>query len=176
MVSLSVLFGMYVILFALIGGLRGWTKEILVSAGVILALFILTVIENFIPIISKSLTPESSFWVRMGILGAMTFFGYQTPNIPRIINSGKFMRDKFEDVLLGIFLGGINGYLIFGSAWHFLIEAGYPFEWITAPDEVTLAGQKAHELIRILPPQWLEPPMLYIAVALIFVFILVVFI
>ena len=176
MISLSVLFWMYVVLFAIIGAMRGWAKEILVSAGGIVALFLVTIMENFIPFIRDSLTPQNSFWVRMAVLALMTFFGYQTPNFRRLVDSGKFVRDRFEDVLLGIFIGGINGYLIFGTAWFYLNEANYPFDWIIAPDQLTEIGQDMAELIKILPPQWLTPPLLYIAVALAFVFILVVFI
>lgn len=176
MISLQVLFWMYVVLFALIGAMRGWAKEILVSAGVVVALFVVTVIENYIPIISESLTPQSTFWVRIGVLGILTFFGYQGPNLRRLIESGRFVRDRFEDILLGGFLGAVNGYLIFGSAWFFLHEAGYPFDWISAPDPITEAGQKAMQIIKFLPPQWLEGPIIYIAVAIAFVFILVVFI
>jgi hypothetical protein len=167
---------MYVVLFALIGGIRGWAKEVMVSAGVIVAIFLVTIMENFIPFIKNSLTPESSFWVRIGVLAVMTFFGYQGPNIRRMIDSGRFVRDRFEDVLLGIFLGAVNGYLIFGTAWFYLMEAGYPFDWISAPDELTQAGHNVMALIKILPPQWLTAPAIYIAVALVFVFILVVFI
>lgn len=176
MISLSVLFWMYVIMFALIGAMRGWAKEILVTSGVILALFLVTVLETFIPFFRNNLTAESSFWVRMVILILMVFFGYQGPKIPRMIESRKFVRERFEDVLLGCFLGGVNGYLIFGTAWYFLMEAGYPFAWISPPDTLTEAGQNALGLIEILPPQWLQPPLIYIAVALAFVFILVVFI
>lgn len=176
MISLSVLFWMYVILFALIGAMRGWAKEILVTSGVIVALFLVTIMENFIPFVRDSLTPESSFWVRMAVLALMTFFGYQGPNLRRMIESGKFVRDRFEDVLLGIFLGAVNGYMIFGTAWYYLREAGYPFNWIIAPDPVTEVGQNMMGLIEILPPQWLQAPAIYIAVAVAFVFILVVFI
>lgn len=176
MISLSVLFWMYVVLFALIGAMRGWAKEILVTSGVIVALFLVTIMENFIPFIRDSLTPQSSFWVRMIVLAVMTFFGYQGPNLPRMIESGKFVRDRFEDVLLGIFLGAVNGYMIFGTAWYYLKEAGYPFDWITAPDLLTEAGQNMQSLIEILPPEWLQAPVIYIAVAIAFMFILVVFI
>lgn len=176
MISIDVLFWMYVVLFAIIGGMRGWTKEVLVTAGATMALFVVTIIENFIPFIRDSLTPESDFWVRIGVLAAMTFFGYQSPNFPRILESGRFVRDRFEDVLLGIFLGAINGYLIFGTAWYYLMAAGYPFDWISAPGELTQAGQNMTSLIKILPPQWLTAPTIYVAVAIVFVFILVVFI
>ena len=176
MISLSVLFWMYVILFAIIGAMRGWMKEILVTSGVIVALFLVTIMESFVPFIRDSLTAQSSFWVRMSVLAVMTFFGYQGPNIPRLVESGKFMRDKFEDVLLGIFLGAVNGYMIFGTAWYYLREADYPFDWIMAPSEFSEAGQNVMGIIEILPPQWLQAPVIYIAVAVAFVFILAVFI
>jgi len=176
MISLSVLFWMFVILFALIGAMRGWAKEILVTSGVVVAIFVITILESFIPFIRDSLTPDSQFWVRIAVLCVMTFFGYQGPNIPRLVESGKFVRDRFQDVLLGIFLGAVNGYMIFGTAWYYLAEAGYPFDWISAPDEITEAGLKALGLIEILPPQWLVTPLIYIAIAVAFVFILVVFI
>ncbi|MEA3326230.1 MAG: hypothetical protein U9R53_02845 [Chloroflexota bacterium] len=176
MISLSVLFWMYVVLFAMIGAMRGWAKEILVTAGVILAIFVVTVIEKLIPFTRDALTPGTSFTVRISVLALLTFFGYQGPNLPRVIESGKFVRDRFQDVLLGVFLGAINGYMIFGTAWFYLIEADYPFDWITAPDSLTEAGKNAIQLVKLLPPQWLCPPAIYIAVALAFVFILVVFI
>lgn len=176
MISLSVLFWMYVILFALIGAMRGWAKEILVTAGVIVSIFVITIIEKFIPFTRDALEADTAFTVRIAVLALLTFFGYQGPNLPRVVDSGKFVRDRFQDVLLGVFIGAINGYMIFGTAWYYLIEAGYPFEWITAPDPLTEAGKNALELIKLLPPQWLTTPAIYIAVALAFVFILVVFI
>lgn len=176
MISLSVLFWIFVILFALIGAMRGWAKEILVTSGVIVAIFVITILESFIPFIRDNMTPISAFWTRIGILAGLTFFGYQGPNIPRLVESGKFIRDRFQDILLGAFLGAVNGYMIFGTAWYYLNQVEYPFAWITAPDQVTEAGQKALALLKLLPPAWLHSPVIYIAVAVSFVFILVVFI
>jgi hypothetical protein len=176
MISLSVLFWMFVIMFALIGAMRGWAKEILVTSGVIVAIFLVTILETYMPILRNDLTSESTFWVRIVILIIMVFFGYQSPKFPRNIDNRKFVRDRFEDLLLGCFLGGVNGFMIFGTAWYYLMEAGYPFDWISAPDLLTEAGQSAVGLLEILPPVWLQAPLIYIAVALAFVFILVVFI
>ena len=176
MISLSVLFWMYVIMFAMIGAMRGWAKEILVTSGAVLALFLINVMETYIPLVRDNLTVESSFWVRITVLILMTFFAYQGPRLPRLLDSQKFVRDRFEDILLGGFIGGVNGYMIFGTAWYFLMIANYPFAWISPPDAVTEAGQNALGLIEILPPQWLQPPLIYIAVAVSFVFVLVVFI
>ncbi len=176
MVSLIVLFWIFVILFALIGAMRGWAKEILVTSGVIVAIFVINIMESFIPFIRETLTPDSRFWFRTSVLAILTFFGYQGPNFPRLMTSGKFVRDRFQDALLGTFLGAINGYMVFGTAWYYLSEAGYPFDWISAPDQFTEAGQKALDMIKNLPPQWLQTPVIYIAVAIAFVFILVAFI
>ncbi len=176
MITLNILFWMYVILFAFIGAIRGWAREILVLAGVIVAIFVVNILETFVPFIRDALNPEASFWVRFSVLIILTFFGYQGPNLTRLAQSGKFVRDKLQDILLGIFLGAVNGYMFFGTAWYYLHQANYFFEWITPPDQISDAGQKALRLLEILPPQWLEEPVIYIAVALAFIFILVVFI
>ena len=44
MINLSVLFWI-AIMFALIGAMRGWAKEVLVTSGVIVALFLVTILE-----------------------------------------------------------------------------------------------------------------------------------
>ncbi len=59
MVSLIVVFWMYVILFAIIGAMRGWARELLVAFSVILALFIISVLENFVPFIRNILASNA---------------------------------------------------------------------------------------------------------------------
>lgn len=179
MVSLNVVFWLLVILFALIGGVRGWAREILVTFGVILSMFILTVLERFVPFIRDTLpltSPMSLFWLRSIIVLVLVFFGYQTPNLPRIAASGRFVRERLQDVLLGFFIGGVNGFLIWGTIWFYLNDAGYPFDIVSAPDPSTALGQAALRLMPFLPPQWLGSPAVYFAVAIAFVFVMVVFI
>ncbi len=79
-------------------------------------------------------------------------------------------------MLLGIFLGGVNGYLIFGTLWFFMHDANYPFAYITPPSPLDALGEAALKLIPMLPPAWLASPVIYFAVAIAFVFVLVVFI
>ncbi len=176
MVSLIFLFWMYVILFAVIGGMRGWAKEILVTFSVILALFIITVIERFVPFVRDAIAGIAQFWLRVAILLALVFFGYQGPNIPRLAGTNRFVRERFQDILLGVFLGAVNGFFIFGSFWYFLDQAKYPIALIAAPDPATSLGQAALTMIKYLAPAWLGAPAIYFAVALAFVFVLVVFI
>jgi hypothetical protein len=139
-------------------------------------LFILSVLERFIPFVRDTLTGESRFWLRSALVIGLIFFGYQTPNIPRLAQSNRFIREHFQDTLLGLFLGGVNGYLIVGSIWYFLHDAGYPFPYITAPSALDAMGQSALKLIAIMPPILMGTPFIYFATAIAFVFVLVVFI
>lgn len=176
MVSLTFVFWMFVVIFAVIGAMRGWAKELLVTFAVILALFILAVLEKYVGFFQKSLTGEVLFWFRIIMMGILVFFGYQGPNIPKLQGPGRFARDKLQDALLGVFLGAINGYMIFGSAWSFLAEAKYPLALITAPDPYSPIGQAAIQLLTMMVPHWLVIPYVYFAIALAFAFVLVVFI
>lgn len=176
MLSLTFMFWMFIVLFALIGAMRGWARELLVSFAVILGLFILSVLERFVPFIRDTLTGESRFWFRAGVIAALVFFGYQTPNIPRLAQTNRFIREHFQDTLLGLFLGGLNGYLVVGSIWFFLHDAGYPFQYITAPSAMDPLGEAALKLVPILAPNIMGSPVIYFATAIAFVFVLVVFI
>jgi hypothetical protein len=180
MVGLNVVFWILVILFALIGMTRGWAKELLVTFSVILALFIIAVLVQFAPFFqvpAGELMNTTQFWLRIGILIGLVLFGYQSPNIPKLAGSGRFARDRLQDSLLGFVLGGINGYLVWGTVWFFLNNAGYPFPAIFSevpPGSETEAA--IAQLLRILPPNWLGVPIIYFAVAVAFAFVLVVFI
>ena len=55
MISIIYVFWMYVCLFAVIGWMRGWAKELLVVFSVILALALTHVIRKYIPIASRVL-------------------------------------------------------------------------------------------------------------------------
>lgn len=177
MVTLIFVFWMYIVLFSIIGTMRGWAKELLVSFSVILALTFITLLQNYIPFVRDVLPKDSTnlFWTRTIILLTLVFFGYQTPNLPRF--AGKFTRERLQDSLLGIFLGGINGYLIAGSLWYFMYEAKYPFPMITDPINTGIPHiiDAANKIIAILPPSILTVPAIYFAIVLAFVFVLVVF-
>jgi uncharacterized membrane protein required for colicin V production len=180
MVSLDVLFWLFILLFGIIGLMRGWAKEMMVTFSVILALFIVTVLETYVPFVTKLTMdaqtpggdPLTVFWLRVSILVALAFFGYQTPNIPKLAGTGRFARDRLQDALLGMFLGGVNGYLVWGTLWYFLDHAGYPFPGIISPD----LTESAQALLGFLPPNWLlGVPTIFFAVAIAFAFVLVVF-
>ncbi len=177
MVSLSFLFFFLVFFFAIIGAMRGWAKELLVTFSVVLSIFLITVLTRYVPVVYNSFAQpgtKSQFWLSTIILVVLVFFGYQTPNLPRIGGS-RFVRERLQDTLLGLFLGAVNGYLIVGTLWFFLEQSNYPFEYITPPQVGTAMGDAAIRLLPWLAPRWLSVPTIYFAVALSFLFVIVVF-
>ncbi|MEJ5313662.1 CvpA family protein [Anaerolinea thermophila] len=177
MVSLNALFWLFVILFAIIGAMRGWAKELLVTFSAILAFFIVTVLETYVPFVKDTLknNPDTLFWLRITVLTLAVFFGYQSPNIQKFAAGGRFAREKLQDYLLGFLLGAINAYLFVGTIWWYLHQANYPGEFIVPPDPNTPLGLAALDLLEQMPPVWLKPPGLFFAVALAFAFVLIVF-
>jgi hypothetical protein len=179
MVSLTLIFWIFVVMFAIIGSMRGWAKEVLVIFSVILALAFISILENFVPYIKNVLAGSGvvKYWVRTVIVLLMAFFGYQSPRIGQI---GKVVtrKDQIQEVLLGAILGAVSGYMIFGSLWSFMDQAGYPFSpIISKPVLSTPLGPAGMHLVNLLPPLWLgKMPNIIIAVVLAFIFVIVVFV
>ena len=170
--TLTFAFWLLVVIFAIIGGLRGWAKELLVTFSVILSLFFLEVLGRYAPPLRDFFAkPNGSteFWMRAMVVFLLAFFGYQTPNITKLAGN-RFARERLADSLLGFFLGALNGFLIIGTLWYFMKDSGYPFsKYITAP-------QPEPALMAYLAPRWLGIPSIYFAIAVAFLFVLVVFI
>ncbi|MEP6894504.1 MAG: CvpA family protein [Chloroflexota bacterium] len=176
MISIIYVFWMYVFVFAVIGWMRGWAKELLVAFSVILALALTHVIHKYIPIAAS--LPESDislFWVRTIILLVLVYFGYQTVvSIPHLAAKGR--TEKLQDTLFGAFLGGLNGYLVAGSVLYYLYMADNSFQSIVIqPTDPALQAQ-INQMMLYMPPQLLGEPGIYFAIILAFVFVLVVYI
>jgi len=175
MISLIFTFWMMTVFFGLIGMIRGWAKELLVSFSVILSLALQRLLERYVPVVNT--LPQDGvplFWIRLIILLILVFFGYQTVALPRF--ASKANREKLQDSLLGFVLGALNGFLVIGSMWFYLDQARYPFDVVSAPLAGTPAGDAALGLIPLLAPRLLGEPTIYFAVMLCFIFVLVVFI
>ena len=176
MMSIVYLFWLFVIIFAIIGGMRGWAKELLVSFSVILALALNHVIRRYIPIAqSLSETDASLFWVRTIILLVLVYFGYQTVvSIPHL--ASRAARERLQDTLFGVIMGALNGYLIVGTILFYMHVADYPFENIVSKPTDPALLQTVNQMMLYMPPQLLGEPGIYFAIILAFVFVLVVYI
>lgn len=176
MMSIVYVFWMYVLLFALIGWMRGWAKELLVGFSVILALALNHVIRRYVPLASNlQETDPSLFWVRTIILLVLVYFGYQTViSIQHL--AARARSERLQDTLFGAFLGGLNGYLVSGSILYYIHIAGYPFpEVVSRPADPVLL-ERVNQMMLYMPPQMLGEPGIYFAIILAFVFVLVVYI
>jgi uncharacterized membrane protein required for colicin V production len=185
MMPISTVFGGLLILFGLIGSLRGWAKEIIVAFSVILALFVEHVMVTFVlPLVGIQFSEwpnTSQFYTRSILFIIIAVFGYASPTLSSKLGS-KVARERLQDILLGFFLGVLNGFLIVGSIFSFLHAANYG---ITAESPNGIWGinppapeTSSAELMKSLPPQLVadSSAMLYVAVAAAFVFVIVVFI
>jgi hypothetical protein len=200
MISILSAFWMFVILFGLIGAMRGWAKELLVIFSIVLALFLIYVLESFTPYmvpfedvlgkvenLSTGAAFESlplpvqdelriQFWSRAAILGLLAFFGYQTPRLAVIRD--KANRERVQDILLGLVLGLGSGFFIVGSLWWYMAAAHYPFSPnILPPQPGTPLGDAAVSILNYFPPVFASNQIgLFFAVVVAFMFVLVVFI
>jgi len=173
MMTISAVFWMFVVTFGLIGGFRGWAKEILVLFSMVLALFIDYVLEKWVPGVRDAINAQAGgtqVAIRGTLILMLAYFGYQTPNLPAFAG-GKFAKDKLQDWMLGMVLGMINGYFIVGSMWYYLHNAGYPLSFITPPTDPNII-----RYISYLPPKLLGEPYIFFAVGAAFVFVIIVFV
>ena len=176
MMSIIYVFWMYVVLFAIIGWMRGWAKELLVSFSVILALALNHVLRRYIPIAANlPETDGSLFYVRTIILLVLVYFGYQTViSIPHLAAKGR--TEKLQDTLFGAFLGALNGYLVAGSVLYYIHSADYAFQHVILKPTDPVLLQKVNQMMLYMPPGLLGEPGIYFAIILAFVFVLVVYI
>lgn len=176
-VGLGSLFWVGVFATGLVGASRGWAKEILVTISAVLAIYLTNVLVPLL--LSLFDVPETgsqtAFWAKAIPLFLFIYFGYQTPRMsvqmPR--SAG---RRSLQDRLVGLLSGMVNGYLIFGSVIYFIHDAGYPFPAFPAPTPDGPEAQLLTQLVSYLAPAWLTGGVGFAAVAVVFLFVLVVFI
>jgi hypothetical protein len=195
MLSLTAAFWIMVFLFAFVGMMRGWTKEIVVTSAVILALF---TINQFMSTIfgfigwDNTVTPPPEvrrweFFVMSAILLSLAFFGYQGPTLARSrVGDRLSRRDNLQDRVLGFLVGGTNGWLIVGTVWAFLENKLVgPSNWLRYTPDVpypfnpTTIVRPAPELAPIIdnlpiPILTQSPYILPLLLVLVFLFVLVV--
>jgi uncharacterized membrane protein required for colicin V production len=175
MMSVIYIFWMYVLLFAIIGAMRGWAKELLVAFSVVTALAVNLLLEKYIPLVRDLDKASSSvFWIRTIILIALVYFGYQTVSISRF--ASKAARERLQDSLFGAVLGGLNGYLVAGTILFYNHVAGYPYKDIISPATDPAIIQAIDTMMKYMPPRFLGEPGIYFAVIIILIFIIVVYI
>jgi hypothetical protein len=188
MITLDAWFWVMIVIFGVIGMLRGWTREIITAAGLVLSLFALHWFGAIVvgPFAGGAVTDvdriKTQFYVCSTIHLLFAFFSYQGPTLVRQVSGGRFgekARGAIEESLLGFVVGAINGYLMVGGLWAFLeydivakvgYTAGalYPFSALIRPE----VGSAAFKLVSNLPLPLLEGWLPFLVVVL-FLFVII---
>ncbi len=176
MMSLVYVLWMLVVIFSMIGLLRGWVKEMLVAFSVILALTLNHVLRKYIPIVS-SLPDDSTqlFWIMALVLVALVFFGYQTVAFVPHLQS-KATRERLQDSLFGLIVGALNGYLIAGSILYYIAQTNFQVFPGVMDAPTGPAADAFNSLMTYAAPHVFGEPGIYFAVIICFVFVIVVYI
>jgi hypothetical protein len=187
-IELSAVFWFSVLLFGVIGLMRGWVREIQATAAAVLAMFI---IEQFSPWVWRVLvdrTPAEMIatdpmgtlrrlvMLKSAILLIVVFFGYQGPILVQFATSGRAKsnrpRETIQEGILGLAAGLINGYLIIGALWWYVHVGQYPFDWIISP--LNFPDSPSAAMLSTLPLRFLGSPWLEVLVVVFFLIVIIV--
>lgn len=131
MIQLSSLMWTVAIFFALIGFLRGWNRELVATAGIVLALFTVFQFDSFLRgVLLATFARDQVFIIQAGFFGVVVFTIYQA----REFRDSRRGDPNVQSGVLGGLVGFLNGYLISGSVWYLLDINEYPLaQFVTAP-------------------------------------------
>ncbi|MEA3408333.1 MAG: hypothetical protein U9R48_09690 [Chloroflexota bacterium] len=167
MVPIEIFFSVLVFVFALIGLVRGFLRELGVTTVMMFLLFFLS---RFEPELDKGLVrlmdaggrfmsePDDEL-IKCGIftfvLVGSAFVSYEGETLA----FGGQLRSGVQTIVLGLLAGALNGYLIAGSLWYYMHKFGYPFEFLGfSVDNLSALAQK---MIGFLPMTFLGSPVLF---------------
>lgn len=152
-----------IVMMGIVGLVRRSNRELGVTTLLLLTLFVITFLETEVNEqvmavagrigIGKDEFTEVFDLVAVAMLLFVGFISYQGETLV-FPGSGSGA--------LGLVLGLVNGYLLFGSVWHYLAQANYPFI------EVVPQFTALYELlIQVLPPAILTwPYFVFLAIAM----------
>lgn len=144
MLELATVVWVFVLIFAAVGLGRGWTKEIIAMAGIMLGLFALHQFDSAIrEQLLVNFSSQGKFLFQSAVLMVIAFFAYQTRALAgRRANDqpDETGRDALQSKALGGIVGALNGYLLSGSIWYFMHINDYPLApYIETPPAESLS-------------------------------------
>ncbi len=199
MIGLGTAFWLMVAFFALIGTLRGWTREIVATSGLVLSLFALNQFGFFLISLLGAAAEAGAggvdidsvrrqqFFILSTVHLLIAFFSYQGPAFAgRAVRERLRVRDSLQDKVLGALVGAVNGYLIVGTIWTFLeyqvgpagytqLPLGIPYPFDPMSVARPILESPALALMEKLPLPLLAPYLPFLVVV-VFLFVIVVMI
>jgi uncharacterized membrane protein required for colicin V production len=178
MTPVETLWIVLVVLFGIVGIVRGFLKELGVTLVLVVLLFGLTqfdtnretllgIAANRIQAVGK-LSGNTTVWLifyAASIIGVM-YIAYQGYVIKYPGNDPKGV----QGVLLGLMVGLINGYLFIGTLWYYIHKFEQPLKtWGIIRGDYSDLAQK---LLKILPPELLGPFLPFLVVFMIILLVI----
>lgn len=178
MQPLEVLWGVLLIIFALVGIVRGFLKELGVTTVLLVLLFGLSRLEDKIPQILTTAVaavgyavPEApdprgqliwaSFYILLIVFVTLISYHGET-----LAFAGKPPKGP-KGILFGLVAGLLNGYLVSGSIWYFLDKYDYPIKLLYLFQEPLT--DFARSLVPLLPLTLLRPFLPFLVVFMVIV-------
>ena len=143
MIQLSSLMWTMAFFFALIGFMRGWNKEVIATAGILVSAFALFQFDALLrAVLFASLPRDQVFLAQSGLFLAVVFIAYRTRAMV-----GTPGRRDLQTNMLGALIGFFNGYLIAGVIWYFLDINEYPLAPLVIAPGPGSPSDQARELL-----------------------------
>lgn len=167
MVPIELVWFLIVLLFGLIGIVRGYLRELGVTTVMVLALYgIITFEGRVVPLLYRPVPsaaePKAVVWQTafclLGLAGA-AFISYHGQTLAF---QGKQPTNSALAVFLNMSAGLVNGYLIAGGIWYYLNRLDYPLLHMTSENLSPFARQ----LLLLMPQNLLAPYLLFIGLFL----------
>ncbi|MCA9992001.1 MAG: CvpA family protein [Ardenticatenaceae bacterium] len=136
MINIGIMYVFLIAIFAVVGYLRGWQREVIAMAGLVASVAALNQFAFTIARMLGMVVPAGTvgaeldaarvqqFWLQFGFHCMMAFFSYQM--ISRLADAltrgrlGDRLRSGLESRITGFVFGILNGYLFVGALWGFL--------------------------------------------------------
>jgi hypothetical protein len=144
MIQLSSLMWAVAIFFGLIGFMRGWNREVVATAGIVLGGFLIFQFDSLLRGMLASVSRDQMFLVETGIFLSFVFIAYRTRSFVITRGAG---RGDLQTNVLGALVGLINGYLIMGTLWYFLDINEYPLAPLVIAPGPGSPSDQARELL-----------------------------
>lgn len=144
MINGNVVFVLFLALFVIAGAMRGWKREVIASAAVVLGLFALQALNGVERLTSLAAAAQSAGLDPNQQLSAadrvkinrfiavtlpfllLTFFGYVGPALTSTLSGMHAGRGRagFKDGVLGMLVGAVNGWMVLSTVARFAFNQG----------------------------------------------------
>jgi hypothetical protein len=132
-------------------------------------------LEKYIPLVRDlDKTTTSVFWIRVIILIALVYFGYQTVNISRF--ASKAARERLQDALLARCWAASMAIWLRGTVLYYNHVANYPYSNIISRATDPVIAEAIERMMKYHAAAFPREPQIYFAVIIILIFIIVVYI